>query len=581
MHFNKIFVASLITLSVLTHAQEFDDDFLSSLPENIRADLIKKERERLDLEEPVYRSQITALDKVDSLENNKIFGSDFFTTYQSTFMPLNEPNFDAEYILDYGDVLKIQLIGQKNSENTYKISRSGSINLPDIGSINIAGQTLYDASRLIYAKIKNSYIGTEAFVSIENIRDINVMIAGNVFKPGVYTLSGNSNALHALVMAGGTNDQGSYREIKLKRNNQTIETIDVYDYLIYGNSSNHTRLRSGDLIFVEKSKNIVSINGAVKRPISYELKDNETIDDLITFANGFRADADLNNIFLDRLTDGSIKRVYVNDLEDLKKILSKDSDSVYVSDFKLRKVYLKGAVKNPGSYLLKEGDGILELITRAGGYTSNAYPLGGVLKNQQALVVSQEANQIIYNQLISTIVDLSALNQNNNDLSSLISIAKIVKDSSVSGRVTTEFDLKKLKLDSKLNKLLHDGDEIIIPELINHVYIFGEVANKGTVPFEKNKDIHSYILDQGGLLDTADDKSIYIVLPNGKSIRLNKRNKIFMSQNNSAINIFPGSIIYVPRKINDSSIKRQTLQAYTSILGNLGVSLASISVLKD
>ena len=289
----------------------------------------------------------------------------------------------------------------------------------------------------------------------------------------------------------------------------------------------------------------------------------------------------MNNIFLDRLTDGSIKRVYVNDLEDLKKIISKDSDSVYVSDFKLRKVHLKGAVKNPGSYLLKEGDGILELITRAGGYTSNAYPLGGVLKNQQALVVSQEANQIIYNQLISTIVDLSALNQNNNDLSSLISIAKIVKDSSVSGRVTTEFDLKKLKLDSKLNKLLHEGDEIIIPELINHVYIFGEVANKGTVPFEKNKDIHSYILDQGGLLDTADDKSIYIVLPNGKSIRLNKRNKIFMSQNNSAINIFPGSIIYVPRKINDSSIKRQTLQAYTSILGNLGVSLASISVLKD
>ena len=168
----------------------------------------------------------------------------------------------------------------------YKISRSGSINLPEIGIINIAGQTLNDASRLIHAKVKESYIGTEAFVSLENIRDINVMIAGNVFNPGVYTLSGNSNALQALVIAGGINQQGSYREINLKRNNQTIETIDIYDYLIFGNSSVLTRLRSGDLIFVEKSKNIVSISGAVKRPTSYELKNNETLDDLVFLQMG-------------------------------------------------------------------------------------------------------------------------------------------------------------------------------------------------------------------------------------------------------------------------------------------------------
>ena len=110
------------------------------------------------------------------------------------------------------------------------------------------------------------------------------MIAGNVFNPGVYTLSGNSNALHALVMAGGIDNQGSYREIKLIRNNETIEILDIYDYLIYGNSSNLARLRSGDLIFVERSKNIVSVNGAVKRPMIYELKDSETFDDLLNFA---------------------------------------------------------------------------------------------------------------------------------------------------------------------------------------------------------------------------------------------------------------------------------------------------------
>ena len=287
MHFIKIFFVLLISISININSQEFDQNFLSSLPEGVRNDLLKKEEDRLNLQEPVYRNQSSAVDKEKEDEDknqNKVYGFDFFTTFQSTFMPINEPNFDANYILDYGDVLNIQLIGQKDLLNTYEISRNGSVNLPGIGKINLSGLSLNDANKLIQGKVKESYIGTEAFINLESMRDINVMIAGNVFNPGVYTLSGNSNALHALVMAGGVNEQGSYREIKLKRNNETIEIIDIYDYLIYGNSSNLARLRSGDLIFVERSKNIVSVNGAVKRPMAYELKDSETFQDLLNFA---------------------------------------------------------------------------------------------------------------------------------------------------------------------------------------------------------------------------------------------------------------------------------------------------------
>ena len=136
----------------------------------------------------------------------------------------------------------------------------------------------------------------------------------------------------------------------------------------------------------------------------------------------------------------------------------------------------------------------MELIVRAGGYTSNAYPYAGILKNKNALSKSQEANEIIYNQLISKIIDLSSISQNNNDISSLISIATIMKNSSESGRVIAEFNIEKIKIDSKLNKVLHDGDEIIIPELINH--IFGEVANQGTINFEEGLDISTYISAQ-------------------------------------------------------------------------------------
>ena len=582
MHFIKIFFVILISISININSQEFDENFLSSLPENVRNDLLKKEKDRLELQEPVYRNQSSALDKEDEVQNkNMVYGANFFTTFQSTFMPINEPNFDANYILDYGDVLNIQLIGQKNLLDTYKISRNGSINLPDIGKINISGLSLNDANKLIQAKVKESFIGTEAFINLESIRDVNVMIAGNVFNSGVYTLSGNSNALHALVMAGGIDDQGSYREIKLKRNNETIEIIDIYDYLIFGNSSNLARLRSGDLIFVERSKNIVSVNGAVKRPMLYELKDSETFNDLLNFSNGTEIYADISYVFIDRFDDGGIKRISVNSLEDLKKISVRDKDNLYIGDYKLREVYIDGAVQNTGFYLLNEGDGIFDLISRAGGYTERAYPFGGVLENERARIVNQEANQLLYKKLLSQIIDLSSLSSSDNDLNSIIMIADSIRDEEVSGRVNAEFNLELIKDNPKLDTALHDGDKITIPELMNHIYVFGEVANTGTVTFDKNKDVYAYISDQGGFTDISDKKNIFVVYTNGKSIKISSRKKIFTTQFNSKLKIYPGTIIFVPRKINNALVRSQTLQAYTSILGNLGVSLASISVLKD
>ena len=167
------------------------------------------------------------------------------------------------------------------------------------------------------------------------------------------------------------------------------------------------------------------------------------------------------------------------------------------------------------------------------------------------------------------------------NLDTLVQLAENIKNTDISGRVNAEFNLEKLRENPELDTDLHNNDEIIIPELVNHVYVYGEVANTGTIIFEQGKDIESYISELGGMLDSADSKNIFVVLPNGKSIKLEKRNKIFMSDKNNIIELYAGSIIFVPRKIDDSSLRRQTLQAYVSILGNIGVSLASLSVLKD
>ena len=222
-------------------------------------------------------------------------------------MPINEPNLSAEYILDFGDTLEIQLVGQKNYQQKFALQRDGSINLPDIGKVILTGLSLDNAFSQLMQKVESAYIGTQAYISLSNIRDINVLVSGNAYNPGIYTLPGNSNILHAISVAGGINEFGSYREINLIRNQEIIETLDMYDVLITGIYNTKITLQSGDTIFVKPVKNMISIDGAVKRPAKYELFKNQNLSDVINYANGVDVQADNSNIFLDRIIDGEVK----------------------------------------------------------------------------------------------------------------------------------------------------------------------------------------------------------------------------------------------------------------------------------
>ena len=229
---------------------------------------------------------------------------------------------------------------------------------------------------------------------------------------------------------------------------------------------------------------------------------------------------------------------------------------------------------------MNEGETVYDLIIKAGGYTKNAYPFGGVFINESAKEVNQLANEKLYKDLLTLIMNQSTANPET-DLTPIISLASDLKNSEVSGRIQVELNLQKLQKNPSLNTILQDGDSILIPEIVNHIYIFGEISNQGTVLHNADMDVNYYIEKQGGLLDSADKKAIYVLLPNGESLRFENRKNLFMNYNSSEIEIYPGSIIFIPRKINSEYLRRQSLQAYAAILGNIGVSLASISVLKD
>lgn len=564
-------------------SQEMDDEYLESLPEGVRKDVLDKMEAENDMKKPVYRRASTMIDKdegeLEQEDDDEIFGSKFFDTIQTSFMPINDPNLGGDYVLDFGDVIEINLIGQKDSIESYEIGRDGSINLPDLGKINLAGLTLSQASDLIKAKIKQTFIGTDAYISLINIRDINVIISGNAYNPGIYTLNGNSNMLHALSMAGGINEYGSYRNIQLIRDGEKIDQLDIYQVLMYGKSNFKRSLRSGDSIVVQRKGKIVSIESGVLRTGKYELLNEESFQDLISFANGLSLNADTNNVVLKRVSRGSSKVIDV-DFEEIASLDVNNGDSLFIREFKFNSVKINGAVKNPGTYILPMGTKLSKLIEDAGGYESTAYPFGGFLNNKKSLDINKASKERLYDKFLNNLIIRSTSQGVAIDENFGLMLEKL-RESPVSGRVIAEFDMDVLSLHPELDTILEDGDEILIPNITQQVFVQGEISNPGAIRYSPNMDISFYIKNAGGALNSADLKNIFIVHPNGETTNLasNYKNPFMIFDDNKEL-IYPGSIIYVPMSSNLAT-SLETAAIWAPIISSLALSITSLSVLSN
>ena len=594
-------------VTVFINAQELDEEFLESLPDDVRKDIAERNLQKVDGTAEQYRPyvysskfskvetflklkdrlerdllelerRISTDDKIDLSEDLKVYGSDFFNTFQTSFMPINEPNPDSGYMLDVGDVLQVQLVGPNAYIEELLINSDGSISLPDIGKIFIAGLSLNDASQLIKSMVNSALIGNEAFINLTEIRDVNILVTGNAENPGIYTLTGNSNILHALSAAGGISEFGSLREINLVRDNIIIETLDVYDLLIEGQYNLKKRLRSGDVVFVEPRKNIVTIDGAINRPAKYEALDDQKLISIIEYANGINRNADLKNISLERLVDGLLKTIPVPNDSYFEAINVQDGDSIYIREYPYRQAKISGAVLKPGSYTMAAGETIINLIEKAGGYTENAYRFGAIYLNEDAKKVNELSKEILYQEFLDNIIAASQQNVGANfDLTPIVKLTEKLNNTDPNGRVVID-----LLNDSTAGLYsIKEGDELFVPERNNVVYVYGETSTEGAVMYSDNQDVEYFVEKSGGYKKFADNESIYILHPNGESQLYRSKRNIFESSPKNDIRIYPGSIIFVPRELDESAPRRLATQAYVSILGNLGIALASLSAIND
>ena len=413
--------------------------------------------------------------------------------------------------------------------------------------------------------------------TLDQIRDVNILVSGNAKNPGVYTLTGNSNILHALTMAGGVNEYGSYRVINLLRDGEVLETLDIYDILIDGNYSLKKRLRSGDVVFVEARKNTITIDGAVRRPAIYEVKDNEFLDVVIRYSNGIKQTADLQNISLERMLDGTLKSIPIRNISQFDSIEAIEGDLIYVREYAYRTASISGAVYKPGKYTMAAGETIQDLVNKAGGFTDNAYPFGAVYENNDARLINKKAQDLLYEEFLDNIIAISQLNIGQNfDLTPILQLTEEIKNSKPSGRIVV--DLLSEESNSFLN--IRSGDSLIIPERTNSVFVYGEVSSEGAIAYVPSKGVDYFVEKSGGYKRFADNESIYILHPNGETERYSKQRNLFANQPRD-LNMYPGSVIFVPRKLDNSSTRRLATQAYVSILGNLGVALASLSSINN
>jgi protein involved in polysaccharide export with SLBB domain len=401
----------------------------------------------------------------------RIFGYSLFNTKDLTFEPSVNIPTPSKYILGPGDQLNIDIWGVSQQNYLLSISPDGYIVIDKVGPVLVSGLSAEEASKKIISRLSSIYSGlrppnpnTFAQVSLGNLRSIKVILLGEVYLPGNYTLSSLSHAFNALYLSGGPDINGSLRNIQIIRDNRVIDSIDIYDFMFKGNIEKNILLHDQDIIKIEPYSKRVFMTGEVKRPMIYELKEGETIADAIKFSGGFSDKAYSSRIKIFRNTPRE-KEILDVPSSDFGFVQLENGDSVIVEkilDRYFNRVELRGAVYRPGNYSIQDTLTLLKLIEKAEGLRGDAFL-------SRAVIYRTRENYTL--EAIS--VDLGAM----------------------LNHTTPDIPLKR-------------EDIVNIPSIFDlqeefYIQIDGEVRNPGRYPFMYNSTVEDIIIQAGGLLESA------------------------------------------------------------------------------
>jgi len=313
---------------------------------------------------PILDKQEEELNKSEEL---KPFGYEVFANAPQTFSPMMDIAIPAEYIIGPGDKLSIQVFGKETKELELTVNREGQVILPSLGPFTVSGLSFNDVKRLLTMRIKERIIGVDVVVGIASLRSMRIFVLGDAHKPGPYTLSSLSSVTHAIFAAGGISDIGSLRNIQLKRAGKLVDTLDLYDLLINGDSSGDVMLQSGDVVYVGPKGNTISVEGEVRRPAIYELKQKASFKDILVMSGGLLPTAFAKTTRVERYNQNALRTVINVDLtntNDLARAV-KAGDAIHVmkaAEMFEKSITVIGAVTRPGKYQWQDGQRITDVF---------------------------------------------------------------------------------------------------------------------------------------------------------------------------------------------------------------------------
>lgn len=332
-------------------------------------------------------SMMTDVRALTSGERAKmVFGKDVFRRGSAVFDPVSVGPVDASYRLGVGDQLQLVLTGGVEQAYQVAVRRDGSIIIPQVGQISVAGLTLEGARALVRDRAAQAYSGiatgrTSVDLSVARVRTNQVFVIGEVEAPGSYQVNALATVFHAIARAGGPTSKGSFRSIELRRGGRVVRRIDLYDYLLDGEASSDIRLEQGDMVFVPLNSRSVTVTGAVRRPATFELREGEGFRDLLRFSGGLLPEAATERLQIDRILPADQRRPgHERTLVDVRIGGRLDSlggvplaDGDVVTAFKIggvrrNTVALVGEVYQAGVYELRPGMTLEQLMSAAQGF---------------------------------------------------------------------------------------------------------------------------------------------------------------------------------------------------------------------
>ena len=316
------------------------------------------------------------------MNKKKVFGRDIFNNKELTFEPAMNIATPQNYILGPGDEVNIDIYGASQKSMQATVTPDGDIIIDGFGPVAVSGLTVEQANSRIRSKVGSRYSSSSIKLTLGQSRTITVNVMGEVKTPGTFTLSAFASVFHALYMAGGTNDLGTLRNIKVYRGGRLVSTVDIYDYILNGKQSGNVRLSDGDMIIVGTYDCIVNIGGRVKRPMYYEMRTDESLATLLKYSGGFTGDAYTKAMRVIRKTgkEHSVFNVGEFDWNTFRVV---DGDSVLIDSILPRyenMVELKGAVFRPGMYQVGGAiNSVRSLLESADGVTEDAFTVHAVM----------------------------------------------------------------------------------------------------------------------------------------------------------------------------------------------------------